>query len=87
MKPLLDLTPQLGCPLLGMFGNDDKAPSPEQVNELEAALQSADKTYEFHRYDDAGHGFFAVDRPSYRQAAATDGWVHIFDFFHRHLSA
>jgi carboxymethylenebutenolidase len=86
MKPLVDLTPQLGCPLLGMFGNDDKAPSPEQVNELEAALQSAGKAYEFHRYDDAGHGFFAVDRPSYRQAAATDGWVRIFDFFQRHLS-
>jgi carboxymethylenebutenolidase len=87
MEPLIHLTPQLACPLLGMFGNEDKAPSPEQVNELEAALQAAGKTYEFHRYDEAGHGFFAVDRPSYRQAAATDGWGKILDFYGRYLQA
>ena len=87
MEPLIHLTPELGCPLLGMFGNEDKAPSPDQVNELEAALKAAGKTYEFHRYDDAGHGFFAVDRPSYRQAAATDGWTKILDFYGRVLAA
>jgi carboxymethylenebutenolidase len=87
MTPLLHLVPQLDCPLLGMFGNEDKAPSPEQVDELDAALKEAGKTYEFHRYDDAGHGFFAVDRPSYRQAAATDGWVKVFDFYRRYLAA
>jgi carboxymethylenebutenolidase len=87
MQPLIGLTPQLGCPLLGMFGNEDKAPSPEQVDELEAALQANGKQYEFHRYDNAGHGFFAVDRPMYRQEAATDGWVKIFDFFGRTLAA
>lgn len=87
MSSLVHLTPQLSCPLLGMFGNEDKAPSPPQVDELETALKAAGKTYEFHRYDDAGHGFFAVDRPSYRQGAATDGWVKVFDFFGRYLSA
>ena len=86
ITPLLHLTPQLGCPLLGLFGNEDKFPSPEQVDELEAALKEAGKTYEFHRYDEAGHGFFAVDRPNYRQAAATDGWVKIFDFYGRTLA-
>jgi carboxymethylenebutenolidase len=69
-----------------MFGNEDKAPSPEQVDILEAALKEAGKEYEFHRYDDTGHGFFAVDRPSYRQASATDGWVKILDFYRRHLA-
>jgi dienelactone hydrolase len=28
-----------------------------------------------------------VDRPAYRQAAATDGWVKVLDFYRRHLSA
>ena len=74
VTPLLDLVPQLCCPLLGLFGGEDKYPSPEHVEELEAALEQAGKPYEFHSYDDAGHGFFAVDRPMYRQAAATDGW-------------
>ena len=44
------------------------------------------KTYEFHRYDDAGHAFFSVDRPSYRVAAAVDGWERIRDFLARHLA-
>jgi carboxymethylenebutenolidase len=86
MAPLVHRTAELSCPLLGMFGNEDKAPSPEQVDILEAALKEAGKEYEFHRYDDTGHGFFAVDRPSYRQASATDGWVKILDFYRRHLS-
>ena len=38
-------------------------------------------------YDNAGHGFFAVDRPGYRVHAAVDGWEKVFDFFGRHLTA
>ena len=78
---LVDQLPNLRCPLLGMFGNEDKTPSPEHVDELEQLLQQHEKSYEFWRYDDAGHGFFAVDRPSYRVAAANDGWQRIEDFF------
>jgi carboxymethylenebutenolidase len=57
------------------------------VDELEKLLQDHGKTYEFHRYDDAGHAFFSVDRPSYRVAAAVDGWQRIRDFLARHLGA
>ena len=28
----IDYTKDLSCPMIGMFGNDDKSPSPEQVN-------------------------------------------------------
>ena len=42
---------------------------------------STDKPHEFHRYDDAGHAFFSVDRPSYRVAAANDGWERIAAFY------
>ena len=44
------------------------------------------KTYEFHRYDGAGHAFFNVDRPSYRAEAAVDGWQRVFEWFGRHLA-
>ena len=40
---LVDRTPQLHCPLLGLFGNDDQFPTPEHVDELEAALKEAGK--------------------------------------------
>ena len=35
----IDMTKELACPLLGLFGNDDRAPSPEQVNQHEAELK------------------------------------------------
>ena len=83
---LVDQLPGLRCPLLGLFGNEDSYPSPEQVDELEEILKANDKAYEFHRYDDAGHAFFAADRVSYRVAAANDGWERIAAFFGTHLS-
>ena len=85
VKPLVDRAPDLNCPLLGLFGNDDVFPTPEHVDELEVALEDAGKPYEFHRYDGAGHAFFSVDRPAYRPEAAVDGWQRIFDFFGAHL--
>jgi carboxymethylenebutenolidase len=77
----------LKAPLLGLFGNEDANPTPDQVNRTEAALKKHGKQYEFHRYDNAGHGFFAVNRPGYRVEAATDGWQKVLAFFARHLAA
>src|SRR5579864_4308382 len=56
---VIDMTPSMRCPLLGIFGNDDSSPDPEQVNRTEEVLKQLGKEYEFHRYDGAGHGFFA----------------------------
>ncbi|MSQ23746.1 MAG: dienelactone hydrolase family protein [Chloroflexi bacterium] len=81
----IDLTSELSCPLLGLFGNDDQGPSPEQVNLHEAELKKHGKNYEFHRYDGAGHGFFYYDRPMYRQQQAMDGWQKVFAFLEQHV--
>jgi carboxymethylenebutenolidase len=83
----IELTSSLSCPLLGLFGNEDRAPSPEQVNLHEAELKRHGKSYEFHRYDDAGHGFFYWHRPLYRPEQCMDGWSRIFAFFGKHLAA
>ncbi|MFB9839050.1 dienelactone hydrolase family protein [Actinoallomurus acaciae] len=85
MKPILGLAPRLSCPLLGLFGAEDKFPSPAETAELSAELDRLGKEHEFHTYENAGHAFFAVDRPSYRVEAAVDGWGKIFDFFGRYL--
>jgi carboxymethylenebutenolidase len=84
---LVQLLPDLQCPLLGLFGVEDKTPSPEQVAELSTILTAHGKQFELHSYPDTGHGFFAVDRPSYRVAAANDGWTKIADFFGAHLGS
>jgi carboxymethylenebutenolidase len=81
----IDLTPQMNTPLLGIFGNEDRNPDPEQVNKTEAELQRLGKTYEFHRYDGAGHGFFAADRPGYRPEQAVDGWSKVYAWFEKYL--
>jgi len=82
---LVDQLPNLRAPLLGLFGNEDKYPSPEQVDELDEILNRENKPHQFHRYDGAGHAFFAVDRPSYNVAAANDGWERIETFYTANL--
>ncbi len=84
--PAIDMTPNMGCPVLGLFGNDDGNPDIEQVNAIEAELQKHGKEYEFHRYDGAGHAFFNWSGTSHRPEQAKDGWEKVFDFYARHLS-
>jgi carboxymethylenebutenolidase len=86
MEPLLPLADRLGCPLLGLFGADDKNPPPAETEILDAELTRLGKTFEFTTYEGAGHAFFAVDRPSYRPEAAVDGWRRIFDWYGRYLA-
>ena len=73
------------CPLLGIFGNDDQFPPPQDVDKLEAILKEKGKDYEFHRYDGAGHGIWYYDKPMYRQEQAMDSWNKVLAFFDKHL--
>jgi carboxymethylenebutenolidase len=84
--PIKHLIKDLSCPLLGLFGADDRAPSPDHVAELEQELKAQGKTYEFHSYEGAGHAFFNVNRPAYRAEAAMDGWQRIWTWYGQYLS-
>jgi carboxymethylenebutenolidase len=81
----IDYTQDLSCPLLGIFGEEDKNPTPEQVTQHRQELEKHGKTFEFHMYPQAGHGFFYHDRSSYRQEQAVDGWKKIFAFLDKYL--
>jgi carboxymethylenebutenolidase len=83
----IDYISSLSAPVLGLFGNEDKYPTPEQVDQLEAELARHGKEYEFHRYDGASHGFFYYFAPMYRPEATMDGWEKIFAFFRQHLAS
>jgi carboxymethylenebutenolidase len=83
----IDLTGKITSPLLGIFGNEDKNPDIEQVNETEQALKRHGKTYEFHRYDGVGHAFFNTWREGYRAPQALDGWEKVFGFYQRYLAS
>jgi carboxymethylenebutenolidase len=81
----IDLTEGMRAPLLGIFGNEDRNPTAEQVDRTESVLRRLGKDYTFHRYDGAGHAFFAAYRPAYRVEQAMDGWEKVVRFFSRHL--
>jgi carboxymethylenebutenolidase len=87
MTPIISKAAGLSAPLLGLFGAEDKAPTPEETAQISAELERLGKPHEFHTYPDAGHAFFATDRPNYRPAAANEGWATLLGFFERHLQS
>ena len=76
------------CPLIGFYGNLDKNPTPEIVDEMEAMLKRHGIRHEFHRYADAGHGFVQRNpgTPG-EQAAAKDSWARTLEFLAQHCRA
>ncbi len=86
--PPIDLADRITCPVMGIFGNEDQGPSPDDVNDYEAALKNADVTYEFHRYDGAGHGFQDFhDSNRYRKEQSEDAWDKAIAFLDQHLKS
>ena len=85
-QPPIELADRMPCPVIGFFGNDDTRPSPADVDEYAAALEATGKSFEFHRYDGAGHSFqnFTSDE-RYRKEASDDAWAKVLAFFEQHL--
>jgi carboxymethylenebutenolidase len=79
-------TAQVQCPVLGLFGDKDQNPTVEDVKKIEAELKKHRKSFEFHMYKGAGHGFFCDERDSYHQASAKDAWTKTLGWFAKHLA-
>jgi carboxymethylenebutenolidase len=85
--PPIERAAHIPCPVLGVFGNDDQNPSPEDVADLDAALTAGNVKHEFHQYDGAGHGFQDFVNPDrYREKQGTDAWAKIRVFLERELA-
>ncbi|MBT3792859.1 MAG: dienelactone hydrolase family protein, partial [Rhodospirillales bacterium] len=79
---LITLADQIPCPVLGIFGNDDKNPSPDDVDDLDKALDAVGVEHVFHQSDGAGHGFQDfVNTDRYRQVQSDDAWEKLLAFF------
>lgn len=74
----------INCPVLGFFGDLDKHPSPEDVNQIDAELTAHAIVHQFHRYPDVGHGFQNPrhNTPAER-AASEDAWNKTFAFLYQ----
>jgi len=83
-----DRTPQIACPILGLFGLDDTNPSPADVDRIDAELTRLGKPHDFHRYAGAGHAFLNfTSAERYRPEQARDAWQKALELLARHLKA
>ncbi|MGH7089401.1 MAG: dienelactone hydrolase family protein [Stellaceae bacterium] len=80
MPAPFDLTSNIHCPILGLFGNDDRNPSPAMVRRLSNELARLGIRHLFHGYDGAGHAFQDNTAPNYREAAAEAAWPKMLEF-------
>jgi carboxymethylenebutenolidase len=86
----VDLASQIKAPVLGLYGGADTGIPLDTVDKMKSALSqgpSAAKASEFVVYPEAPHAFHADYRPSYRQAAADDGWQRLLAWLKRHGAA
>jgi carboxymethylenebutenolidase len=82
----ITLAANIRCPVLGVFGNDDQNPSPEDVDAYQAALDSNGVANTFYRYAGAGHGFQDFNNiERYRETQSEDAWNKALAFFAEHL--
>lgn len=79
-------TSHIEAPLLGLFGEEDTNPSPDDVAKIDAELSRLGKVHEFHSYPNAGHAFMNWEAPRYRKHAADDAWPKCLAWFKRHLA-
>lgn len=82
-----DLTGDISCPVLGLFGEDDPNPNPDDVAKIDAEMTRLGKEHEFHSFTGAGHAFMNELRPSYREEASKDAWAKTMAWFKRYLAA
>ena len=82
----LALVGRLKAPVLGLYGGADTGIPLDTVDKMKTELAqgpAAAKGSEFVVYPEAPHAFHADYRPSYRQAAADDGWQRMLAWFKR----
>ena len=82
--PPLDAVKDLKCPVLGLYGGQDKGIPAADVEAMRAAIKANHKQAEIVVDPDAQHGFLADYRPSYNAEAAADGWKKMLAFFKAH---
>lgn len=83
----MELVNQLHGPVLGLYGQADTGIPVATVAQMQNALAegpAAAKASSFVVYPDAPHAFHADYRPSYRKAAADDGWQRTLAWFKTH---
>jgi carboxymethylenebutenolidase len=80
-----DLAKDIKVPLLGLYGENDKSPTPDDAKKFIEMVKKNNPADEIVIYPGAGHAFHADYRPSYNKAAADDGWKRCTGWFEKYL--
>jgi carboxymethylenebutenolidase len=80
-----DLAKDIKIPFLGLFGENDKSPTPDDAKKLGELVKAQNPNIEIVIYPGAGHGFHADYRPSYNKVAADDAWKRCTGWFEKYL--
>jgi len=87
-RSALDAIADLRCPLLGIFGMEDRFVPVDDGRELEARAERAGRPLEVCLYPGAGHAFLNEAREeAYRPEAARDAWERMLGFLSRSFRA
>ncbi len=80
----IDVVAELKAPVLGLYGGQDQGIPLADVEKMRAALAAAKNPSEIVVFPEAGHGFNADYRPSYRAEDAREGWRQALTWFRKH---
>ncbi len=78
-------TSEIHCPLIGLFGEIDPNPTPEDMRKLDAELTRYGKVHEFYSYAGANHAFMNRRGDRYHAHADQDSWPKTLAFFAKYL--
>jgi len=79
-------TPKIGCPVLGLFAEQDHGIPVEGVKAFQVELEKNAILHEIHIYPGTLHAFFNDSRPQiYHPQAAEDAWKRTLDWFQKYL--
>ena len=79
--PLIELSGNIKCPVIGFFGDDDQNPSHADVARIDQGFTEHGIVHTFHAYDGAGHAFQNfLSEAAFREEATQDSQGKLMAF-------
>jgi carboxymethylenebutenolidase len=80
-EPTIQRTSEIRGTVYGFYGLTDPLIPPEQIDQIEQALETAQVPHRIFRYPEAGHGFCCDQRSDYCPTACADAWARALALF------
>ncbi len=81
-----NLIKKIDCPVLGIFGQEDKGITPKDVNNFEKALNKANIKNKIIDYPGVNHAFMNPNNKSgYNKQVAEQAWKETYNFLNKYL--